>query len=419
MNDETLLEEVGDNLLEENGNNAEAGTAANQNSLMAQLQKELEAAKKQREEMEKKLKKQLANRSDLVNLALRADAECAVHCDGDFLFILEPGKIQKEQVQVGQHILEFVSTEDQDVKVEKVVDYPTADKNYVLIINEFSAIFELKKAKAAEEKAAKEAEAKRKEEEKAAKEAEARRKAEEEAKRKADAEEEKTFNVKGISFVMKQVEGGTFQMGATPEQMVPFDDEKPVHDVTLSSYYIGQTQVTQALWTAVMGTNPSNFQGNDSRPVECVSWEDCQEFINRLNQLTGQKFRLPTEAEWEFAARGGNKSWGCQYAGSNDLDAVAWYNEAIFEGATHPVAMKRANELGLYDMSGNVWEWCQDWKGEYSSSPVTNPTGPKSGSGRVNRGGSWISNARNCRVAKRNGNTPTYQDNILGLRLAL
>ena len=202
MNDETLLEEVGDNLLEENGNNAEAGTAANQNSLMAQLQKELEAARKQREEMEKKLKKQLANRSDLVNLALRADAECAVHCDGDFLFILEPGKIQKEQVQVGQHILEFVSTEDQDVKVEKVVDYPTADKNYVLIINEFSAIFELKKAKAAEEKAAKEAEAKRKEEEEAKLKAEeeAKRKAEEEAKRKAEEARYRKFtNVKDCS----------------------------------------------------------------------------------------------------------------------------------------------------------------------------------------------------------------------------
>ena len=227
----------------------------------------------------------------------------------------------------------------------------------------------------------------------------------------------KTFTVKGVSFTMIPVQGGTFQMGATPEQEKPSDSEKPVHSVTLSSYYIGETEVTQELWEAVMGSNPSRFYGS-SNPVEQVTWNNCQKFIKKLNSLTGQRFRLPTEAEWEFAARGGSKSRGYQYSGSNTIGDVAWYySKSSIQ--THPVKTKQPNELGIYDMSGNVYEWCQDWYGNYSSSSQTNPTGPTSGYGRVIRGGSWGDFARSCRVAFRNCNTPGDTYYGLGLRLAL
>ncbi|MBQ9363483.1 MAG: SUMF1/EgtB/PvdO family nonheme iron enzyme [Bacteroidaceae bacterium] len=230
--------------------------------------------------------------------------------------------------------------------------------------------------------------------------------------------EGRTFTVNGVSFVMVPVEGGTFQMGATSEQgSDAFDSEKPVHSVTLSSYSIGQTEVTQALWQAVMGSNPSNWKG-DKLPVECVSWEDCQTFITKLNQQTGAKFRLPTEAEWEYAARGGKLSKGYKYSGSNTIKDVAWY-DGNSKNKTHEVATKRPNELGLYDMSGNVWEWCQDWYDGYSSSAQTNPTGASSGSSRVIRGGSWYCIARNCRSSIRDHITPSHRDFNLGLRLAL
>ena len=226
------------------------------------------------------------------------------------------------------------------------------------------------------------------------------------------------FTVRGVSFEMVRVEGGTFRMGATSEQEDDADsDEKPVHSVTLSSYYIGKTEVTQALWQAVMGSNPSNFKGADL-PVECVSWDDCQEFIRKLNSMTGQNFRLPTEAEWEFACRGGNNSRGYKYSGSNNLGSVAWC-DGNSGGKTHPVATKSPNELGIYDMSGNVWEWCADWYGGYSSSAQTNPKGPYGGSGRVSRGGSWDDCAGICRSSIRRDIYPTYGIYFLGLRLAL
>ena len=217
---------------------------------------------------------------------------------------------------------------------------------------------------------------------------------------------------------MVSVEGGTFWMGGTSEQgSDAYDDEKPTHQVTLSSFSIGKYEVTQEEWQAVMGSNPSNFKGA-RLPVECVSWEDCQEFIRRLNQLTGKRFRLPTEAEWEYAARGGNRSRGYKYAGSDNLSSVAWYTDNS-GSATHPVGQKSPNELGLYDMSGNVWEWCQDWYGSYSSGSQTNPAGPNSGSRRVCRGGCWNSSARYCRSSRRNYYTPSYRNGSLGLRLAL
>ena len=227
-----------------------------------------------------------------------------------------------------------------------------------------------------------------------------------------------TFTVNGVSLTMVAVPGGTFTMGATSEQgSDAFDGEKPAHSVTLRSFYIGQTEVTQELWQAVLGNNPSYKKGA-KLPVERVSWDDCQEFIRKLNQMTGKNFRLPTEAEWEYAARGGNRSRGYKYSGSNNIGDVAWYGDKI-GSSTHEVATKRANELGLYDMSGNVWEWCSDWYGSYSSSAQTNPTGPSSGSLRVFRGGGWGDFAGFCRVSGRNRRSPGDRGNGVGLRLAL
>ena len=234
---------------------------------------------------------------------------------------------------------------------------------------------------------------------------------------------EQTFTVKGVEFKMIKVEGGTFSMGATSEQgSDAYDSEKPVHSVTLSDYYIGETEVTQELWEAVMGSNPSCGTGNNQRPVESVSWNDCQKFIKKLNQLTGKKFRLPTEAEWEYAARGGkySKDYAYKYSGSNNVDEVAWYgNNSGFN--THPVATKKANKLGLYDMSGNVWEWCNDWYNAnyYRNSPQTNPTGPSEGERRVLRGGGYSSEGSNVRVSLRFHYTPGNRGISYGLRLAL
>lgn len=226
-----------------------------------------------------------------------------------------------------------------------------------------------------------------------------------------------TFTVNGVQFTMVAVAGGTFTMGATSEQgSDAFDDEKPAHQVTLSDYYIGQTEVTQALWKAVMGSNPSNHKG-DNLPVEQVSCNDCQVFIQKLNQLTGKQFRLPTEAEWEYAARGGRKSQGYKYAGGNNIGSVAWC-DGNSGNETHPVGTKQANELGIYDMSGNVWEWCSDWYGGYQSSSQSDPQGPSSGSDRVGRGGGCYSDAWNCRVSIRNNSAPVGRSFNLGLRLS-
>ena len=230
--------------------------------------------------------------------------------------------------------------------------------------------------------------------------------------------QDRIFTVGGVTFKMIAIEGGTFTMGATSEQGDDAsNDEKPIHTVTLSSYSIGETEVTQALWGAVMGSNPSHFSGS-KRPVEYVSWDDCQDFIRKLNALTGEHFRLPTEAEWEFAARGGNKSRGYKYSGSNNIDNVAWYS-GNSNNETHNVATKQANELGIYDMSGNVWEWCSDRSGNYSSENQINPTGSISSNYRMNRGGSWGYSARRCRVSYRSYDSPDVCSYGLGLRLVL
>ena len=230
---------------------------------------------------------------------------------------------------------------------------------------------------------------------------------------------EQTFMVKGVEFKMIKVEGGTFSMGATSEQSSDaFDKEKPVHSVTLSDYHIGETEVTQELWEAVMGSNPSWVKVNNQRPVEMVSWNDCQEFIKELNRLTGKNFRLPTEAEWEYAARGGKYSRGYKYSGSNNADEVAWYRSNSGR-TTHSVKTKKANELGLYDMSGNVYEWCNDRCGDYQRYSQTNPTGPSEGEYRVLRGGSYYNIDRYMRVSNRNRNIPVNRYGSYGLRLAL
>ena len=222
----------------------------------------------------------------------------------------------------------------------------------------------------------------------------------------------------GISIDMVRVEAGTFTMGATAEMKDPWKEEKPTHQVTLTNdYYIGKYEVTQALWKAVMGNNPSKFKG-DNLPVEWVNWKDCQKFLSKLNRITGKTFRLPTEAEWEYAARGGNKSRGYQYSGSNNLLDVAWCYYDM-GNKTHAVGTKQPNELGIYDMSGNVWEWCQDWYGEYNSSSQVNPTGANSGSDRVNRGGSMADYAEYFRLSYRSGDSPVTRGYNLGLRLVL
>ena len=217
---------------------------------------------------------------------------------------------------------------------------------------------------------------------------------------------------------MVYVSGGMFTMGATSEQgSDAYDWEKPAHSVTLSGYYIGKYEVTQKLWKAVMGSNPSYYKG-DNLPVERVSWNDVQEFLRKLNAMTGKRYRLPTEAEWEFAARGGNSSRGYKYSGGNSLGSVAWYTDNS-GNRTHAVGTKSPNELGIYDMSGNVWEWCQDWYGSYSSSSQRNPKGPNSGSYRVCRGGSWYGSAGSCRVSFRLDYAPDFRSSPLGFRLAL
>jgi formylglycine-generating enzyme required for sulfatase activity len=219
---------------------------------------------------------------------------------------------------------------------------------------------------------------------------------------------------------MVSVQGGTFTMGCTGEQGGECEsDEKPSHSVTVGNFQIGKFEVTQRLWKEMMGAdnNPSHFKGDDL-PVERVSWNDVQKFIEALNQKTGKKYRLPTEAEWEYAARGGNKSKGNKYSGSNNLDEVAWYGKNS-GGKTNDVGTKSPNELGIYDMSGNVWEWVSDWYDDYSSGAQTNPRGPSGGSNRVGRGGCWDSGAKYCRVSLRFIDDPDFRDSGIGFRLVL
>lgn len=233
--------------------------------------------------------------------------------------------------------------------------------------------------------------------------------------------EDRLVTVGSVTFTMIPVKGGTFQMGATKEQTGEArKDEKPVHTVTLDNFQIGETEVSQALWREVMGSNPSTYKGNDL-PVTNVTWEDCQEFIKKLNERTGKQFRLPTEAEWEFAARGGTASKGYMFSGSDEVRSVAWHNrDSNRDRHNGPYAIKSKdpNELGIYDMSGNVNEWCQDWFGDYTADPHTNPQGPATGKEHVYRGGSWWYYGMSCRVSRRNSGVKDVRG-VIGLRLAM
>jgi len=230
---------------------------------------------------------------------------------------------------------------------------------------------------------------------------------------------QKTLTVNGVSFTMIAVEGGTFTMGATAEEgNYARRNEYPAHEVTLSGYYIAQTEVTWELWLAVTGGDPSNFDGDLQSPVVDVTLFDCAKFVDKLTELTGKVFRMPTEAEWEFAARGGNGAIRYRYAGSDDIDQVAWYADNS-GGTVHAVATKAPNRLGIYDMSGNVLEWCQDWYYIYNEEPQTNPVGPESGYSNVIRGGAWDYNAGACHVTYRVGKDPHEMGPNLGLRMVM
>jgi len=338
---------------------------------------------------------------------IETDMPCSMFQFSTYMKDLQPNVDNVVLMNPGTYKLSFVSTQFPDISITQ---------KYTLPLGAFSDFIEINLKNLVNQKI--EEENKRKAEE------EERKRREEEARAK-----ERMFKVGNVEFKMIRVEGGTFMMGSRDNDADAFDDEKPQHQVTLSDYYIGETQVTQTLWEAVMGTNvrqqrdkadsswPLRGEGADYS-MYYVSWDECQKFIRELNRLTGKTFRLPTEAEWEFAARGGNKSRGTKYAGSNDISTVAWYDYNS-GSKTHLVKGKSPNELGLYDMSGNVWEWCQDWSGRYNSSSQTNPTGSASGSNRVLRGGSWRNIARDCRVVNRINYGPGRRFRNVGFRLSL
>ncbi|MBQ6238212.1 MAG: SUMF1/EgtB/PvdO family nonheme iron enzyme [Bacteroidales bacterium] len=312
--------------------------------------------------------------SEGAEIHVETDADCAILRFQKALGIARVGEDAVVRLKKGKHKLEFVSLKVDSVRQSNVVEVPD---------NDYSDFIEVR------------------------------------LKDKLDAIDrtDKVYRVGGVEFKMVYVEGGTFTMGATAEQGDDaYDDEKPAHKVTLSGYHIGEVPVTQALWKAVMGGNPSSFKGYDN-PVEVVDWDECQEFVEKLNKITGEQFRLPTEAEWEYAARGGNRSRGYKYAGSNNIDEVAWY-DGNSDNNTHPVRQKKANELNLYDMSGNVWEWCNDLEGNYGDTLQTNPTGPTSGFRYIVRGGSWFDDATHCRVSFRDNHDTSNRCNDLGFRLA-
>lgn len=215
------------------------------------------------------------------------------------------------------------------------------------------------------------------------------------------------------------VKGGTFTMGCTPEQGVDCDKTaKPTHQVTVNDFYIGKYEVTQSQWKEVMGNNPSKFEGK-FKPVENVNWDDVQKFIRKLNQRTGLNYRLPTDAEWEYAARGGTLSKGYKYSGSNDIKEVAWCGHNSND-VTHDVGTKKANELGIHDMCGNIYEWINDWYSVYSSEPQSNPKGPETGTDHILRGGSWSNNnAIYLTIVHRFWTEHSDRTKFFGFRLAL
>ena len=361
-------------------------------------------------------------------------------------FYDQNGKVQAEittrteQVVVTNKSQPGVSAENKKKKVttedlqkageyEKAGDYQMGKKEYSAALDNYNKalallpgnpLFTAKKDDAESAIKQQQDEEKRKAEEAARKERE--RKATEERRQERERlakerQRQEAARKQAIldKYGMVLVQGGSFQMGSTSSYAD--GDEQSMHMVTLSSFYISKFELTKSLWQEIMGSNPSRLKGNQN-PVEQVSWNDVQDFLRKLNQKTDMDFRLPTEAEWEFAARGGNKSKGYTYSGGNSISDVGWYGDN--SDGKKPVGKKEPNELGLYDMSGNVYEWCSDWydSGYYNSSETQNPKGPSLGSERVARGGSWISIARCCRVAYRYYNGPDDRDYYVGFRLA-
>lgn len=430
-----------------------------------------------------KTSKKIISSIDSVVYKIRVDRKCTLFIDDEYFQDIEANKLTKISLPKGEYLRKVVDLEDENVYAETEIQLIDGSKLDDIQLNDlFQSAVRIKTERAEEEKrkiverAHQDKERLRKEKELQEKiaQAEAAQKALEEKMRLTEekmrqveenarqAEKHRLaekqalprmnvnnvnsnlvqtdaatkvlensnnrldFIVNGIPFSMIRVEGGTFMMGATPEQGVDASlMERPPHQVTLSDYYIGETLVTQTLWQSIMGNNPSIFK-NNQHPVENVSWEDCQIFIQKLNQLTGKQFRLPTEAEWEFAARGGNKSKGYKYAGGDDINKLAWYNNS-WTGwhtgctrTTQAVKLKLPNELGIYDMSGNLQEWCQDWYDDYENSSQTNPKGPISGRCKVTRGGSCDEGARRCRVSWRDQHMPMSAYNrYIGIRLSL
>lgn len=357
-------------------------------------------------------------------LKVKSNLDCVMYVDEEERANISANKLEKIPLKAGEYMLKFESVENVADYLEEEYTMPAEDRLKKVDLLQIKQDREHREQREREEREREERERQEKErkerEERERKERERQekeRKEREERERK-EREARGEFEVKGVKFKMVKLEGGTFTMGATKEQgSDAWDDEEPAHQVTLSDYYIGEVVVTQELWKSVMGNNPSNWKG-DNLPVEKVSWVDAQEFIKKLNGVTGRTFRLPTEAEWEYAARGGKNSKGYKYSGSNSIDEVAWY-DGNSGGRTHPVKEKKANELGLYDMCGNVREWCNDWYGKYSSYAQTNPQGHVEVSRRVLRGGDWSHIAGCCRVSYRGCLTPMDRNNRVGFRLVM
>ena len=346
--------------------------------------------------------------SQFPNLKLNTDIDCEIVVDGDLRGEIHVGQIKKLPLRQGDYILQFVSLNNPADTYSVNFTMPNADKIFEIQLKAIQTERENEESR--------------------------QRAIELELERNRLEAEKKKKEFEQIAHKMVFVEGGTFWMGATKSLLAKTDlskwapgledsnyderansNESPVHKVSVDSFYIGKFPVTQWQWKVVMGENPSEFSLGDNYPVERVTWNDCQEFIRRLNDKTGLHFRLPTEAEWEYAARGGNQSKGHKYAGSNDIYDVAWFDSD--SNSTHIVGTKQPNELGIYDMSGNVFEWCQDWYGDYNSDSLINPKGAPTGMCRVLRGGSWKESKTSCRVTYRHYCNPNYGLNVFGLRL--
>ena len=337
------------------------------------------------------------------NLKVKVDVDSIFYIDGVEKAKLIHGKIEKFSLQRGEYELKFVSIEDSTDFIELDFEMPDFDKFQKVYLKDVCE----KSQNANEEEYTVE-----------------------DGQLEQEESTELSFHIGEVSFNMEKVEGGTFVMGAQSDDedgdnydSDADEDASPVHEVSLSDYYIGETSVTQELWEAVMNGNPSVCDGNDN-PVDNVNWDDCQTFIKKINKVlcnqlpNGYEFRLPTEAQWEFAARGGNLSVDYKYSGGDDIDEVAWYDDNSDEG-TQPVKKKDANELNLYDMSGNVWEWCQDWFDDYREYSRTDPEGPSYGTARVMRGGSWNNSFLDCMVTFRGNDFPDKRYSNVGFRLAL